>query len=395
MATIDFNQEKEVKRPVSKKLKKIGIILLFLCAIGIVVYLIYSIYRNSFGTFGGYQVLSTIEKGNGSSTKYTSYNNLLLKYSRDGATAINEKGEYLWNGSYEMKDPVVDTRGNYVAVGDRGSKLVHIFNENGAVNSITVDYPIIDVQVANQGVVAVMMEEENTVYITLYKPNGVVFGDIKKAIIKTGFPLSMALSNDGSKVVVCFLDVTSGSVKTNIACYSFDDVGKNETDNFVGGSIFENEVVAKVDFITNNIVCFYKDKGFTLYSMEKKLGESPIIEVAFDTPIQSIFSSSSYVGFVLDTAEEEYKYQVVVYDLKGNKVLEKGLNFDYSDVNMNGSEIVFYNYSECLVMNINGRVRFQYKFEESIDAIYGASKNKFYLVHGNSIEVIQLKGAKE
>lgn len=395
MTTLDLNQEEKVKRPVGKRLKKIGIILLLLCAIGIVTYLIFSIYRNSFGTFGGYEILSAIEKGNGSSTKYTSYNNLLLKYSRDGATAINENGEYLWNGSYEMKDPVVDTCGDYVVVGDRGSKLVHIFNESGAVNSITVEYPIVNVQVANQGVVAVMMEEDNVVYITLYKPNGDVISGNIHAIIKSGFPLSMALSNDGTKMVLSFLDVISGSVKTNIACYNFDEVGKNENNNFVGGSIFENEVVAKVDFITNDIVCFYRDKGFTLYSMERKLGESPITEVAFETSIQSIFSSSSYLGFILDTAEEEYKYQVVVYDIKGNKILEKGINFDYSDVNMNDSEIVLYNYSECFVMSINGRVRFQYKFEDNIDAMYGVSKNKFYLVNGNSIGVIQLKGAKE
>lgn len=393
MAILDFKQS-EGKLPIGKTLKKIGLILLILCAIGMAAYLAYSIYRSSFGTFGGYEVLSSIEKSDGGSSEYTSYKNLLLKYSRDGATAIDAQGQYLWNGSYEMKDPVIDTCGDYVVVGDRGSKLVHLFNENGAVNSITVEHPIISVQVANQGVVAVMMEENNTIYVNMFKPNGDGFGDIKKAISKSGFPLSMALSNDGAKVVLSFLDIISGTLKTNIACYSFDEVGRNEDDNFVGGNIFEDEVVAKVDFITNNIVCFYKDKGFALYSMEKKLGETPIVDVVFDTSIQSIFSSSSYVGFVLDTAEEEYKYQVVVYDLKGNKVLDKGINFDYSDVNMSDTEIIFYNYSECMVMNINGKVRFQYKFEESIDAMYRASKNKFYVVHSNSIDVIQLKGEK-
>lgn len=392
MTTIEMNGEKK-KHPFGKIMLRLLIILIFLCAIGAAAYFAYTLYRDSYGTFSSYEVLEEIERSDGTSAQYMEYKGLLLKYSRDGATAMDESGKFLWNGSYEMKDPIVDTCGDYVAVADRGSKLVHIFNASGAVNNITVDYPILQVQVANQGVVAVMMEEDNHIYIYLYKSNGDIIWYADKPISLYGSPLSMALSNNGQKMVVASLDFTTGTVQTNTAWYNFGEVGMNETNNLVGGLSFEG-IVAKVDFITNNIVAIYKDGGFLLYNMEQKLDETPIVETEFETTIQSIFSSSSYVGFVLDTAEDEYKYSVVVYDTAGNKVLEKGINFDYSGISMNGSDIVFYNYGECMILNVKGKIRFQCQFEQSIDAIFGASTNKYYLVTNSSIEVIRLKGAK-
>ena len=394
MERVDIEHKKKVRGRVSKVILRFALVIMFLCVIGVTVYFAFLFYRNKYGTFESYDVITSIEKIEGNSSKYYSYNELLLKYSRDGAMTIDSAGEYLWNGSYEMNDPVIDVCGDYVAVADRGSKLVHIFNESGMVNSITVEHSILSVQVANQGVISVMMEDGNAVYVTMYKPDGKVISDNNKDVTSTGFPLSMDLSNDGQKVIVSYFDVLSGSLKTNIACYNFDDVGKNESNNFVGGNIYNDEVVANVKFITNDLVCFFNDRGFELYSMPRKLAETPIVTVDFETDIQSIFYSSSYVGFVLDTAEENYKYKVVVYNTKGKKVLEKGMNFDYTDVNMNDSDIIFYNYTECMVMSVDGTIRFQYKFDQSIDALYGISKNQFYVVYANRVEVIQMRGAR-
>lgn len=392
MTTLDMDEKR--KRPIRKKvLIRLLLVLLSVCVVGVAAFSIYSFYKSRYGTYDHYDVITTVEKGGGTSVDFKSYNGLLLKYSRDGATAMSESGEFLWNGSYEMKDPIVDTCGDYVAIADRGSKLVHIFNGSGPVNNITVDFPILQVQVANQGMVAVMMEAENVAYINIYRPKGTVNQQIIKPIELAGFPLSMALSNDGSRLVFSFLDVTSGTVKTNIACHNFDEVGQNEENNFVGGFIYEG-VIAKVDFINNEIVCFYNEDGFTLYRFDERLAQTSIADVQFEEQVNSIFSTSQYVGFVLDSSEENSKYKVLIYDVKGSKVLEEDFNFDYSGIHMNGSEIVFYNYSECKVMNVKGNIRFQYQFEEGIDAMFVASSNKYYVVHSNEIEVICLKGAK-
>lgn len=392
MTTLDESQGR--KRRLSRKLLlRILLILLFLCAIGAVAYFAYTLYRNSYGAFSGYEVVTKMERKDESSSTYVGYNGLLLKYSRDGATAMDASGKYLWNGSYEMKDPMIDYCGDYVAVADRGSKLVHIFNGNGSVNNITVEHPILQIQVANQGVIMVMSEEDNIIYLSQYSATGKLLWEDEKPIKLSGYPLSMALSNDGNRLVYSCLDVSSGTVKTNTAWYNYGDVGQNSNHNIVAGIAYDG-IAAKVDFITNHVVAIYRNQGFSLYAMEQKPAASPIVEVEFETGIQSIFSSSSYVGFVLESASEKYKYQVVVYDTKGNKILDQGMNYEYSDIQVYGSDIIFYNYASCYIMNTKGTVRFQYDFEESIDSMFGAGKNKYYVVSGSNIEIIRLKGAK-
>ena len=393
MSTLDYDEAKK-KRPRKKKMIRISLAVGILGIVVGAIYFGFTTYQYNYGSFKGYTVKESVEKGDDNSTQFTSYKNNLLKVSRDGVMALDTEGEYIWNGSYEMLDPVFDLCGDYVAIAERNGTQISIFGEKGLVNSITVEHPVLSVQIANQGVVAVMMEESNSVYISIYASNGSEKWAYKKELSSTGFPLSMTLSNDGKKLVLSYLETVSGTLTTNIACYNMDETGRNENQNFVGGSIYEGEVVPKVDFLANNVVCFYKDTGFVLYKMNRKLGKEPIKEVTFETPIRSVFSSSSYVGVITESGDDKEKYIVTVYDLAGKKVLEKGINYDYISVSMKDTEILFYDYSGCMILNTKGKVRFQTDFNENIVAMCGATKNKYYVVYGDRIDLIQLRGGK-
>lgn len=393
MATLGF-MEKKKKRSVGKRVLRITIVFAVLLIILAGSYIGYLIYQYNYGTFKGYRVKHSIEEGSVNSARYKSYKGELLKYSQDGAMTLDAKGKYIWSGSYEMLAPIVDTCGNYVVVADQAGKQFYIYDETGSVNNITVDYSILDIQIASQGVVAVLMQEDNQAYIRVYDKQGKLRGEISKDFAGAGLPLSIALSNDGTKVIASFLDVSSGKIKTNVVCYGMDETARNEEQQFIGGVIYDGEIVAKVDFITNDIACFYKEQGFSLYSLKRKLSSDPIIEKTFDVGVRSIFSSSSYLGFVLDSSEEKYLHKVVLYDLKGKVVLEQNINFDYDNVTINDEEILFYNHSECYIMNVKGKERFQHRFDENIHAMSYASKDKYYVIYGNRIEIIQLKGRK-
>lgn len=388
----EFDNKQKTKRHLSKKIVlSLSIIFLGMIVIGVGAYMAVSFYQSRNGTFTGYEVVNSIENPGGAAASYNTYGDMLLKYTRDGATTYNSEAKLEWNGSYEMIDPISDVCGKYVAVADRNGRLVHIFGEKGPVGSITTEYPILQVQVANQGVTAVMMEQDNVVYINLYKSNGTLIAPIEKPIEVAGFPLSMALSNDGKKVAFSFLDVTTGTAKTNIACYNFGPVGQNEENNFVGGFIYEG-VIAKVDFITNNTVCFYRQNGFTVYHFEEKLSENPVEDLTFESQIRSIFSSNSMIGVVLDSDEDKSKYELQLYDLKGKQILKKGINYDYSGITMNGSDVVLYNYSSCMIVSSKGKIRFQSSFDCNVQQVSETTKGRIVLVSDDAIQVIQLKG---
>jgi len=54
-------------------------------------------------------------------------------------------------------------------------------------------------ELAKQGVTAVLMNGENTDYIYIYDKDGTLLSEIETVVARDGFPLAIALSEDGTK----------------------------------------------------------------------------------------------------------------------------------------------------------------------------------------------------
>ena len=50
--------------------------------------------------------------------KCSAYQNGVLRYSRDGAAAVDRDGNEMWNGSYDMENPALDICEKYAVVAD-------------------------------------------------------------------------------------------------------------------------------------------------------------------------------------------------------------------------------------------------------------------------------------
>lgn len=386
----DYGNRKKRYRKIRKSI--IGTLLVAIIAVvGIYLYLLYN------KSYESYEVIKTEEALETDASGYLGYAGGMVKYSRDGAVAINKDGSQLWNGSYEMMDPIADTCGKYVVIADRGNKLIHIFNEKGFVSSITTLYDIMKVEIASQGVVAVLMEEGDTSYIKLYYEDGTVVSDsnedgVLSEIITNvgdaGYPIDIALSDDGKKLVVSFLSFTTGKLVSTIGFYNFGEVGQNVIDRFVGGFEFEDIIVPEVAFLGNDTVCVYKENGYSLFSMPEK--PELIKEETLDKKIQSIIYNDKYFGWILEGTDSAPK-QILLYDLAGKKVLDQSLDFEYDKVLLSGEEIILYDNLSCLILKTNGKEKFRYTFDTNIEAIYPINQlDKYYLVNANGISQIQL-----
>jgi hypothetical protein len=348
---------------------------------------LYSIYNRNYQS---YEVLKTTENVGENTAGYLSYGSSVVKYSKDGAIAYDKDSNLLWNGSYEMKDPIADTCGKYVVVADRGNKSIHIFNGKGAVGSITTLHNIIKVEVSSQGVVAVLMEEGETNSISLFDMDGTVLAEKITNVNEAGYPIDMALSNDGEKLVISYLAVTKGKLISTIAFFNFGEVGQNYTDRFVGGYEFEETVVPRVTFLDNDTVCAYKDTGFLIYTM-KEIPTMIHEENLEDSTIQSVLYSSKYTGIVLESSDASPK-KLLLYDLEGKKVLEKALDFDYEKVFLADEEIIMYDNVSCVIMKTNGKIKFRYTFDGNIGAFYPINDlDRYFLVNEANIAEIVLK----
>lgn len=80
-------------------------------------------------SYQDYEVMDRVDNTEENLGGYLQYKSAVVRYSRDGAVAVDSKGNLLWNGAYEMADPIADTCEDYVVIADRGSKQLHIFNK--------------------------------------------------------------------------------------------------------------------------------------------------------------------------------------------------------------------------------------------------------------------------
>jgi hypothetical protein len=373
-----------------KRLKRrrrfiIGTLLLLFLVVGVIYFI--RLYYKSYQSYG---VLKTTDISGENAVGFLGYGSSVVKYSKDGAEAIDKDGNLLWNGSYELSDPIADTCGKYVVIAGKDTKEIHIYDRKGEVGCITTEHDILKVEIASQGVVAALMEDGNSNHIVLYDVDGTVLVDNKTTADKNGYPMDISLSDDGKKLVLSYLSYSGGKLADNVSFYNFGDVGQNYTDGAVGGFVFdEGIVVPRVAFINNDTVVAYKDDGFVVYDMKEL--PSDLFEQNFDSKIQSVLYNTKYVGVVLQTEGTSNK-KVILYNMKGKKILEKNVDFDYEDIYLSEEEIVMYNNTSCFIMKSDGRVKFKYSFSNNIDAMYPVNNlDRYYLASGKELSEIQLK----
>ncbi len=340
-------------------------------------------------SYTSYQAIHKTERSDSSSAKYDSYGTGIIRYSRDGAMAMDGAGNLLWNGTFEMKDPIADVCDKYAVISDRGYKNLQIFNADGGMTTINVPNSIIKSEIANQGVVAVLMDGDGVNNICIYSEDGKELVSSRTVNKKDGFPLDFTLSDDGRKLVTSYLSVTSGKVQNIITFYNFGEVGKNYVYNIVGADDYGQTIVPNIEFVNNNTVCAFGDDHFSLYSMNQTPKE--VYKETFKSEIKSIFYSDKYVGFVLNNGEENDKYRILLYNLKGKVVLDKIINYDYDNIFISGEEIILYSNLEWVILRTNGEKKFHYTFDNDISYILPVNNNDKYIIIDNSnIEEVKL-----
>lgn len=335
-----------------------------------------------------YQVLGRVTNTEENLGGYLEYNGAVVRYSKDGVVAVDSKGSLLWNGSYEMADPIADTCDDYVVIADRGGKDLQIYNRKGLAGSISTNHPIIKAEVAYQGVVAVLMIDGELSYIELYSKEGALLGEKITNMVADGYPMDISISNDGEKIAATYLCISKGEIINNILFLNYGEVGKNFTDRLAGAKVHELGIVPKITFLDNDTVVAFKEDGLMIFTMEEIADVAK--EETVEGTIKSVVHNEKYVGMVIKE-EEINNSKLLLYDLKGNQVLELELELDYESIYLSEDEIILINDTSCIVYKTNGKEKFRYKFTTNVSALYPINHlDRYLLVNPEEILEIQL-----
>ena len=377
--------EEKLKRHRRSKASKwiILIAVLIIAGVGYLIYLDNKVYTS-------YEVLETAQITDNYNGRFYEFDDYMLRYSEDGIAYLNGSKTY-WNHAFEMREPIIDICNSYVAVAEQKSNTIYICNNKGFQGQVETEYPIVGLDVSDNGIVAAITGENSELsYIEVIDEDGTRIAKGQSVLSSQGCPVDISISEDGTKLVVSYLCVGSGVIQSKVVFYNYSEIGKNEVDRFVGGYNFDKTMVARVEFVNNDTVVAFGDDKVVLYSMKQK--PSVIAEISIDKEIKSIFYDEEYIGLVLANGQADNPYNMVVYDIEGKKISDVDFNLSYKNIKIANKTIILYNDVTLRVYTVKGKQKYEGNFDKGIvDVIMLDDKYNYLIIDPANVEKIKLK----
>lgn len=342
-------------------------------------------------TYSSYEELSLSERRDSAAASYASFQGNILEYDNDGIVCHDTEDSLLWNQSFEMTSPELSVCGKYLAVYDRGGTSVYIMSVKGLVKQMEMTMPIKRVCIARQGTIAVLLKEGSSSYVRLYDRTGKELASGEYYEEKASFPVDIALSADAQKLAVDLLDASGGKVCSTINFYNFSSVGQNEIDNIVGTYSYEDVFISELVYAGTDKLLAVADTGLYFFEGAQKPAEKKT--VAFEQEIQSVFHNEKYVGVSSSSTEEEGCWNIRVYDMSGNVVMENDTDIAYKSIELlDNNEICVRDDYSCELFTIHSIKKFSYTFDEQLYKILsGADAQSYIFVLNGGVEAVRLQ----
>lgn len=339
-------------------------------------------------SYSSYEIRSSVERTDSEAAKFEEFLGNILKYSNDGAIYMDSRNELIWNQSFEMTTPLLDICGNYLVIYDKGGTEIYIMTKDGLEEKIETTFPIQTACIAGQGTVAVLMKEEDVSYVKLFDKRGKELASGNFYGNQGGFPIDIAFSHNAQKLAVDMIDVNDGNIKSTITFYNFGSVGQNEINNNVGTYSYSDMLIPEISYVSNDRMVAFGDHEIIVFDGEQK----PTVkeEIFIEEEIDSIFYNKKYIGTIQNHHNEDGSRHIIVYDMKGTKVMENDTMMAYEWVEfLSNNEICIRNDHECELYTIHSIKKFSYMFDEELYKVIpqGLGADYIFILDGTTEEV--------
>ena len=99
-----------------------------------------------------------------------------MNTARTASTGVDKDGEKLWNQTYEIQNPEVQTCGDVAAIGGKNESTIYVVQaKNGPLGKINTNLPVRNFCVARQGVVCAVLDDEDVTWVNLYSAEGKIW----------------------------------------------------------------------------------------------------------------------------------------------------------------------------------------------------------------------------
>ena len=262
---------------------------------------------------------------------YKEYADGVIEYSKDGIAYLKEDGSEIWNQPCQMRNPFAEICQGAVSVADKGGTNILVFQEEGIKGEIKTTRPIEKVSVSAQGIVAAMLTDDEIPQIMCYDAKGNVLVELNATFSSTGYPVDIALSQDGNVLIVSYLKIKGVSAESQVVYYHFGEAGEHAEEHKVAELEFAGAVVPITTFLDEEISLLVSDSSFVLMKGLEK--PETINEITFDKI--KIYEKNNKYYFTAKAINKTKK------DIKINKInikLDNYKTYSYIGNNLKSKE---------------------------------------------------------
>ena len=339
-------------------------------------------------SYHNYKVVQSSEQEDVVSTSYLEMDGDILRYSPDGVSLVSDSMSTIWSENYQMQNPVADVNGTHAVIADKDGTALEIYDKSGKTGSITTSYSIVKAKVSKSGVVAAILDGGDDTWIDFYSTDGSLIAENQTKVDDPGYPMDVALSDDGVIMMVTYQFVEGSDTTSYVAFYNFGDVGQNEDDRIVSGYKYEGVVIPQIQYLSNNRSVALKDNGFTIYQGIQIPKEVKTVET--DKEIVSTFYDDDMIGMVFKNDSKDKQYTMEVYTTEGKLKFKQDFNIPYTTIRLSGGNILMYNSSQMCVMNSRGVQKYMGSVDGTIKDFFKIGWNRYMLVLDSGVDVIKL-----
>lgn len=339
-------------------------------------------------TFNYMQVIHTYENKSTDNAEYRECLDGVLRYSKDGVALLTVEGEEAWNQPCQMSNPIVEICGNSVAVGDEGGTSIFVFQKKGLKGEMQTTRPIEKLAVSSQGIVAAILKDEETPKVMCYDAKGNILIEHNISPRNIGYPLDIALSEDGKALLVSYLCVEGAEVVSKVTYYYFGEDAESQNHYQVLQEELTNTVAPVTAFLDRNTSLVVTDGGLHFFEGLKNPKNSAT--VTWKTEIQSVAYNRHIVAVVVKK-EGSSGYKLHIYNKKGEELSVVDVDKEYTNIKVVEEQVILFDATMCSIYLKNGIHKYEGKMEESILEIFPLSGlNKYMVINANGFQKVRL-----
>ncbi len=383
-----YDDEAPSGRPRRRRGRIILIVLLIVLIAALAIFLILRYYNRNYH-FNSYETSWEVEMEEGSLVGYELFGGNVLKYTKDGASYIDNRGRTIWAESYEMKSPIIAVNGEYAAIADVQGNQIYICSLEGKQGEAATILPISHVAVSQTGTVAAVLEDSVSSYVAFFRRDGTTLDiTVKTNMSGDGYPLDIALSSDGTQLMCSYVYLQNGELKNRVVFYDFSEVGKNVPNRLVGGfdDPFNGTLVPEVTYLAGSASCAFTGNGPVFFSSQNLASPSLVRQIDMEeAEIRSICHSENYAGVIINDRGGEFQNRMDIFKPDGSLVTSFEFNYDYTSVDIDDNYVILYNENSCRIFNMAGVEKFSADFDFTISKICKGRFPNTLIVTGPSL----------